>query len=216
MPTQTVRKRKQPSLTAEPAVPARPSPAAERTRPCVGPQVRRLRRERELTLAQIAERTGLNVGYLSQIENDKASPSLETLAALATAMDVPITWFLLDQAPAPQVVRAAERRSWCGPGGVNVAEVDGGFSRDVRIVVASSNPGQRTGLHAHSGDEHHIVLSGRVRLTQGEHTVELGPGDYLLWDATIPHDSETLGPDPLELLIITHRTHGAETARPMD
>jgi mannose-6-phosphate isomerase-like protein (cupin superfamily) len=169
-----------------------------------------------LTLAQIAERTGLNVGYLSQIENDKASPSLETLAALATAMEVPITWFLLDQAPAPQVMRAADRRSWSGPGGVGVAEVDGGFSRDVRIVLASSNPGQRTGLHAHSGDEHHIVLSGRVRLTQGDHTVELGPGDYLLWDATIPHDSETLGPDPLELLIITHRTHGAETARPID
>jgi transcriptional regulator with XRE-family HTH domain len=193
-----------------------PATAAQRARPCVGPQVRRLRRERELTLAQVAQRTGLNVGYLSQIENDKASPSLETLAALASGMEVPITWFLLDQVPAPQVVRAADRRSWRGPGGVRVSEVDGGYSRDVRIVVASSTPGQRTGLHAHAGDEHHIVLSGRLRLFQGEHTVELGPGDYLLWDATIPHDSETIGPEPAELLIITHRTHGAETARPTD
>ena len=187
-----------------------------RTRPCVGPQVRRLRRERELTLAQVAERSGLNIGYLSQVENDKASPSLETLAALASAIEVPITWFLLDQAPAPQVVRASDRRSWRGPGDVRITEVDGGLSRDVRIVVAHSTPGQRTGLHAHAGDEHHVVLSGRVRLTQGEHEVELDPGDYLLWDATIPHDSETLEPDPAELLIITHRTHGAESARPND
>ena len=192
------------------------SPVPERVRPCVGPQVRRLRQERELTLAQVSRRTGLNVGYLSQIENDKASPSLETLAAIGTALNVPITWFLLDSAPAPQVVRASERRSWRGPGGGLISEVDGGFSRDVRIVVASSKPGFRTGLHAHSGDEHHIVLSGRFRLTQGEHSVELGPGDYLLWDATVPHDSETLGPDNAELLIITHRTHGAETARPLD
>jgi transcriptional regulator with XRE-family HTH domain len=188
----------------------------DRTRPCVGPQIRRLRRERDLTLAQVAQRSGLNVGFLSQIENDKALPSLETLAALASAMDVPITWFLLDGTPAPQVVRAADRRSWRGPGGVKVTEVDGGLSRDVRIVVASSAPGQRTGLHAHAGDEHHIVLSGRVRVFQGEHSVELGPGDYLVWDATIPHDSETIGPDPAEMLIITHRTHGAETARPTD
>ena len=216
MPSPSTRGRQAGPAQIAAAAPEEPSSAPQRTRPCVGPQVRRLRRERELTLAQVAQRTGLNVGYLSQIENDKASPSLETLGALAAAMEVPITWFLLDQAPAPQVVRADDRRSWCGPGGVEVAEVDGGFSRDVRIVVASSTPGQRTGLHAHAGDEHHIVLSGRVRLYQGEHAVELGPGDYLLWDATIPHDSETLGPDPAELLIITHRTHGAETARPID
>jgi mannose-6-phosphate isomerase-like protein (cupin superfamily) len=60
-----------------------------------------------------------------------------------------------------------------------------------------------------------VVLSGRVRLTQGEHSVELGPGDYLLWDATIPHDSEALGDEPATILIISHRSHGTETARPL-
>jgi mannose-6-phosphate isomerase-like protein (cupin superfamily)/DNA-binding XRE family transcriptional regulator len=213
MPTPSPRGR-QPTTSVRNAPPTDSVP--ERVRPCVGPQVRRLRKERELTLAQVAQRTGLNVGYLSQIENDKASPSLETLGALGAALDVPITWFLLDSTPGPQVVRAADRRSWRGPGGVTVTEVDGGLSRDVRIVVASSRPGERTGLHAHAGDEHHLVLSGRVRLFQGAHAVDLGPGDYLLWDATIPHDSEVIGPEPAELLIITHRTHGAETARPTD
>jgi transcriptional regulator with XRE-family HTH domain len=207
-----------PASTANPPTAATrdASDVPARNRPCVGPQIRRLRQERQLTLAQIAARTGLNVGYLSQIENDKASPSLETLSSLAAALDVPMTWFLVDTVPPPRVVRASDRRSWRGPGGVRVEEVDGGFSRDVRIVHTTGGPTGSTGLHAHSGDEHHIVLSGRVRLSQGEHSVELGPGDYLLWDATIPHDSESLGPDPVEMLIITHRTHGAETARPND
>ena len=223
MANPTPKKRETSSATNEAALPfeeVTASPAAAtvppRARPCVGPQVRRLRRERELTLAQVAQRTGLNVGYLSQIENDKASPSLETLAALGTAMDVPITWFLLDSTPAPQVVRAADRRSWRGPGGGTVSEVDGGVSRDVRIVIATAPGGHRTGLHAHAGDEHHVVLNGRFRLSQGAHEVELGPGDYLLWDATVPHDSEVLGSEPGEILIITHRSHGAETARPTD
>ena len=185
-----------------------------RSRPCVGPQIRRLRRERSLTLAQIAQRTGLNVGYLSQVETDKASPSLETLAALAAALDVPITWFLIDTVPPPRVVRAADRRKWRGPGGVAIQEVDGGVARDVCIVTASSTPGQKTGLHAHSGDEHHVVLSGHLRMYQGEHTVDLGPGDYLLWDGTIPHDSECVGPEPAEVLIITPRTRGTEASRP--
>jgi len=72
------------TVTAEPR---RAAPRSRRrARPAIGPQVRRLRRERGLTLARVAERSGLNVGYLSQIENDKASPSLESLTALATAI----------------------------------------------------------------------------------------------------------------------------------
>src|SRR6187399_529215 len=59
-----------------------PARAAEiaRRRLLVGRQVRRWRMERGLTLAVVADRSGLNVGYLSQIENDKASPSLGCLA----------------------------------------------------------------------------------------------------------------------------------------
>jgi transcriptional regulator with XRE-family HTH domain len=183
-------------------------------RPAVGRQVRKWRQERGLTLAQVAGSSGLNLGYLSQIENDKASPSLESLAALATAIDVPIAWFLLDATPPPRVVRAAERRHWSGPGGVRVEEVDGGIPRDLRIVQVTGSPGGRTGLHAHPGDEHHVVLSGRVRAIQGEHVVDLGPGDYLLWDATIPHDAEGIGDEPTVVLIVSHPSHATETARP--
>ncbi len=182
---------------------------AARSRPAVGPQVRRWRRERGQTLAQVAATSGLNVGYLSQIENDKASPSLETLAALAGALDVPITWLLVDATAPPRVVRASERRQKRGPGGVRIEHVDGGIPRDLRIVSATTAPGRRSGLHAHAGDEHHIVLSGRVRLTQGPHSFDLGPGDYLLWDATIPHDAEVLGSEPATILIISHSAHEA-------
>jgi len=111
----------------------------ERRAPAVGAEVRRWRTERGLTLANVAERANLNVGYLSQIENDKASPSLACLNANAI----------------------------------------GGF----------------VGAHSHSGDEHHVVLRGRFRLRQGEHVVEVGPGDYVRWDGTIPHDGEVTGID---------------------
>jgi transcriptional regulator with XRE-family HTH domain len=180
----------------------------------VGREVRHWRQERGLTLTQVAENSGLNVGYLSQIENDKASPSLETLTALATAIDVPIAWFLFDSNPPPRVVRASERRRWVGPGGVKIEEVDGAMPRDLRVVLATNGPGQRTGFHAHRGDEHHIVLSGRFKLTQGEYSVELGPGDYAVCDATVPHDAECIGDEPAVILIINHRAHGTETSRP--
>ena len=53
-----------------------------KARIAVGSQIRRWRTARERTLAQVAAASGVNVGYLSQIENDKASPSLAVILPL--------------------------------------------------------------------------------------------------------------------------------------
>jgi transcriptional regulator with XRE-family HTH domain len=178
----------------------------ERRRPAVGAQVKRWRRERGLTLAAVAERSGLNVGYLSQIENDKASPSLACLASIGDALDVPIAWFLVEEVPAPHVVRASERTARVVDMG-RIERVDGNVSRDLSIVEAVARPGGRAGAHAHPGDEHHIVLRGRFRMTQGDHVIEVGPGDYVRWDGTIPHDAEVIGDDEAAMLIVSLRTN---------
>jgi transcriptional regulator with XRE-family HTH domain len=170
----------------------------------VGMQVRRWRMVRGLTLAQVAGRSGLNVGYLSQIENDKASPSLAVLGQLADALDVPAAWFLMGDVPAPSVVRANERPVEASGAG-RLEHVDGHASRDVTILEAVAKPGGRVGLHAHSGDEHHIVLRGRFRLRQGEHEIEAGPGDYVQWDGAIPHEGEAIGDEESAMLIIRIR-----------
>jgi transcriptional regulator with XRE-family HTH domain len=175
----------------------------QRRPPAVGAQIRRWRAERGLTLAAVSERSGLNVGYLSQVENDKASPSLSCLAMLGEALEVPIAWFLMGEVPPPKVVRTADRPLEEHAGLGRVELVDGGTSRDVSIVEAVAVAGGRAGMHAHTGDEHHLILSGRWRMSQGEHVVELGPGDYLRWDGSIPHDAEVIGPDEGRMLIIT-------------
>jgi len=185
-----------------------------RRRPLVGAQIRRRRRDRGLTLAAVADRTGLNVGYLSQVENDKASPSLETLAGLAEALDVPIAWFLLESSIAPRLVRADERPRRRAPrGGGRLTQVDGGIARDLAIFEGDMPPGSRTGFHAHPGDEHHVILSGRIRITQGETAVEAGPGDYVLLDGTLPHDAEVVGDQPARLLIVYPRGGHSELTR---
>ena len=171
----------------------------------VGREVRRWRRSRGLTLAQVSEASGLNLGYLSQIENDKAVPSLDALGAIAAALDVAPAWLLVDSSAPPRVVRADERPRVSGIGGGQMTEVDAGTARDLRIIEAIVPPGTGTGLHAHSGDEHHVILSGRWRMSQGDHVFELGPGDYLAWDPTVPHDVENIGAEPGRVLVIYPR-----------
>lgn len=182
-------------------------PVPPRRCPSVGPQVRYWRQSRGLTLAQVAERSGLNLGYLSQIENEKASPSLDTLAALGAALEVPITWFLVSATPAPRVVRRAERRVLAAPEGGRFEVVDAGLAGDLRIQYFSAPPGTASGVRTHIGEEHHILLSGRLRCTQGAHVLDLGPGDYMVWDATLPHEAICVGADVATGFILTHRPH---------
>ena len=175
--------------------------------PAVGRQVRRWRAERGLTLARVAAAAGLNVGYLSQIENDKASPSLACLSALAGALDVPIAWFLVDETQPPEIALADDRRWREQPGG-RASRVDARGSSDISIVEIQVEPGKGSGVHAHPGDEHHLVTAGRFRMTQGTNVTELGPGDYLRWDGLIPHDAEAIGDEPCAMLIIRLTRHG--------
>ena len=177
----------------------------ERRRPAVGVQIRRWRTERGLTLANVADRSGLNIGYLSQIENDKASPSLACLTSIADALEVPAAWFLVDDIPAPVVVRAADRPVTPTEFG-RVEHVDGRTSRDVTIIeLRGGQPGQHIPAHSHAGEEHHVVLRGRFRMRQGDHVVDIGPGDYVRWDGTIPHEGELLEGDDAAMLIIRIR-----------
>jgi transcriptional regulator with XRE-family HTH domain len=178
-----------------------------RRAPAVGQQVRRWRAERGLTLAKVAEASGLNVGYLSQIENDKASPSLACLASLSSALDVPIAWFLVDEDRPPEITRASDRR-WREQAGGRASRIDSRGSSDISIVEVEAEPGHGTGVHSHPGDEHHYVTAGRFRLSQGTHVAELGPGDYLRWDGLIPHDAEAIGDEPASMLIVRLTRHG--------
>lgn len=185
-----------------------------RRRPLVGAQVRRLRTDQGLTLAEIGARTGLNRGYLSQVETDKVSPSLETLAAIADALAVPITWLLGDIASPPRVVRRHERRVSVRPDGARFEEVDGGFARSLRILEAGGPPGTGTGLISDAGEEHHLVLEGRIRLRQGDFVVDLEAGDYLVWDGSFPHEAENVGDCPARILVVTPGPIGVVAVTP--
>ena len=59
----------------------------------IGRELRGFRRKQEVTVAELANRTGLSIGMLSKIENGNTSPSLKTLQTLATALSLPISSF---------------------------------------------------------------------------------------------------------------------------
>lgn len=81
--------------------------------------------------------------------------------------------------------------------------VDGLHPRTMRIIEAAFPPGASTRFHTHAGEEHHIVLEGLLRFSQGDHFVDLARGDYLLWDGALPHNVENIARGVSRALVIT-------------
>ncbi len=81
----------------------------------VGRDVRGLRKSRGLTLNELALKMGRSVGFLSQVERGLSSPSIDDLRTIASALDVPISWFFAaedqDHVERGYVVRSDTRRA---------------------------------------------------------------------------------------------------------
>ena len=61
----------------------------------LGRDLRALRRTRGLTLSELALKVGRSVGYLSQVERGLSELGIDDLRTLATALDAPLSWFLV-------------------------------------------------------------------------------------------------------------------------
>ena len=86
-----------------------------RTDGSLGPRVRALREAMDLSLRDLAERSGVSAPMLSQVERGETSPTLQVAKRIATGLELRLSQLLrLDEDGAVSVVRAGERRH--GPG----------------------------------------------------------------------------------------------------
>lgn len=171
----------------------------------LGARIRLTRTQKGITLQELSDRSGLSKGFICQLENDKASPSLQALEKLASGLSVPIAYLFLTQTDKVQVVRQADRQEYrVGPEGLLVQLLSGG-RRSLKMMIMHIPPGMGTGgeNHVHEGEECHLVLEGTVRYIQGDESVVLKAGDSLHWNGFLPHRVENCGQGEARLLCVT-------------
>jgi transcriptional regulator with XRE-family HTH domain len=137
-------------------------------------------------------------GTLVQLERGEGNPTVDTLYALANALGVPLAELLApsDHEPDVHVVRAGTGPSV--PGGATEAELLERFERPglfgelyaIRFVPGGVRLSQP---HPLGVVEHLHLHTGHVRVGPADAPVELGPGDYARYDASVPHIYEALG-----------------------
>jgi transcriptional regulator with XRE-family HTH domain len=175
------------------SVPAEKAPAPTIAPPqLVGAALREQRRRLNLTLETVAQRAGITKGFLSEVERDKAAPSVATLMRLREALSLSVaSMFISSQ---PSIVRAKSRQQ-IYLGGRNVAYtlLSGRDSHRATVVWGSLAPGAQSGsdMHTLSADEELIfVLSGSFEVTLDGTTHLLRAGDAFTFDPRRPHRYE--------------------------
>jgi XRE family transcriptional regulator, regulator of sulfur utilization len=179
--------------------------------PGFGPRVRALRDGLDLSLRDLADRSGVSAPMLSQVERKETSPTLAVAERIAAGLELTLSQLLrLDESDGVTVVRVSERRK------------GGARSRGHRYeVLTPPLPGQRaevslhtlrsgaaTGgpddppMHEPGSRETAVVVEGALRLVCEGVAHDLADGDAVTFDADLPHHFENPGDDETRFLAV--------------
>lgn len=176
----------------------------------LGAHIRKLRKARGMTLAQVAEKVGCSTALLSQIETGRVIPSLKTLSAISRALHAPLheIFAALASAREPDVFRKTDARhvNLSRPGSefmlLGSCILDDRVELDVLTHTVGSGVESASEPYEHDQDDLVYVAEGTVEFQVGDQTHVLSAGDGLHIKAGTPHRWVNRGPGAARLLWI--------------
>lgn len=170
----------------------------------LGARLRALRELHGLSQRALARSAGLTNATVSNIENDQVSPSVASLRKLVRALGMSLAeFFAWDPEMDHTFFFGASDLVEIGAGLVSLrAVVTGDPARQLQLLHEVYAPGADTGpeMLQHEGEEAGLVVRGRIEVTVGALTRELGPGDAFQFPSTLPHRFANRGDEPCELV----------------
>lgn len=161
-----------------------------------------------MSLSELARRSGIGKGTVSELENGLRGARLDTLFALSTALEVPLGALIPDRAgEAPAAVSGASVSAiplgtWAG---------DAGTIEAYRATISLQR--QHSSAH-HAGVEETVtVIRGRVRAGVEGDEREFGPGESIRYPGDLPHTFAAVDDDDAEVILLMHYPHPVEPER---
>lgn len=155
----------------------------------IGERIRNLRQSSNLTQEELAERANLTKGFISQVERDLTSISLDSLVQILDALDENISDFFREASQEKIVFKEGDRVA-IEKEKVEKFEllVPGSTNRRLEPVLLTLKKGQATPKEKpHEGEEFGLVLRGRVNLRFGRESLKLKKGECFYLSAEKEH-----------------------------
>lgn len=177
----------------------------------LGAILRSLRHDKGWSLQDLAQRSGVSVGMISQIERDLANPSVRVLTAIRRALGAPVSAVFRDIVPLrsedpaePSFVRRADRRPILELGTLRKELLTTSGHHNLQIMILHINPGGHSGNTALSypAEKGGMVLSGELLLTVDGKEARLREGDSFVFDSALEHSFSNPTNEPTQVIWI--------------
>ncbi|MUL80675.1 MULTISPECIES: helix-turn-helix domain-containing protein [unclassified Mycolicibacterium] len=173
------------------AGPERGVGGAEQTMLLVGARIRAMRLRQELTLRDIAERTGVSVSMLSMLERGMSTASVGTLVAVASALGVHMYDLFAhrDTAGGSPVTRLSDQTVVQMGEGTTRRVAHNDMAAGLELAVNEYEPGGASGPSAtrHDGREFGVLMTGQLTIELEDQVHVLNPGDVIAYSSDRPH-----------------------------
>jgi len=183
----------------------------------IGDRILHFREIKRLSREELAERSGLDINFIEQVETNLVKPALGTLLRFSRAMGIKMANFLdASVSRDPVVVRSGDRdgqqktelSSESGvPSSLTFHHLaQGKIDRHMEpffIEVLPQPPGQ-VKVSQHEGEEFIAVVSGEIELQYGKDTYQLKPRDSAYYSSDVPHRIIALNDEKAEIYAVTY------------
>lgn len=172
----------------------------------IGLRLKTLRQQAKLSQRELAKRSGVTNGFISQVEKNQVSPSIGSLKKLLDGFPMTLAEFFAEEA-SPEAIKPviyrADDQPERGTGNISYRLIGSRFpERSITLLRETMPVGADTGPEwlSHPGQECGVVIAGRLLLMVGERRFELGPGDGYYFDSTELHRFVNIGDTELSLV----------------
>lgn len=162
----------------------------------LGTKIREKRLELGISLKELAEKTDLTSGFLSQIERNMSEPSITSLRKIANILGVAVFYFLMDDVTTNPVVRKNARKTLKFPASHLTYELlCPDLARQMEMFIGRLEPGARTCEQplVHMGEEVVHVLEGEMWILVNGEEYNLETGDTIYYVSSYPHQIANKG-----------------------
>ncbi|MGV8079099.1 MAG: helix-turn-helix domain-containing protein [Syntrophales bacterium] len=175
----------------------------------IGKRIRSIRKERGITLEQLAQQVGFTKGYLSKVEKSSKSPPVSTLGMIARSLGVTISALLGEENNTTpiSIVRRDERPIIARGGtafGYSYEAVAHKFPNKIMepfVLTLPDNPKKKT-MYRHEGHEILFVLEGTMKFFHGGEVFIVEEGDCIYFESSYPHFGESVGQKEVKCFMV--------------
>ena len=178
----------------------------------VGKNIKVIRKQKSITLKELADRTGFTKSYVSKIEKSKKAPPYSTVIKIAMALEVEVTYLLNEHLSDFSDIRISFSKNNNG----KIVETLGSSYGYKYEALGFTKPGKNMqpfiveaafdekSMFQHEGEEFIYVLEGMYQFIYDGKEYIMERGDSVYFDSGVPHSAKSLGEKKAKVLAVMY------------